>query len=70
MTIGEYIRTRRVEQAYELLAKSHLTLGEIAGACGFSDQSHFCALFKKHAGMTPAKFRRLSSDLRPAELVR
>jgi AraC family transcriptional regulator len=72
MTIGEYIRTRRVEHASELLAKSHLSLAEIAAACGFSDQSHFCALFKKHSGMTPAKFRKLSTDvpLRPAELVR
>lgn len=72
MTIGEYIRTRRVEHASELLSKSHLSLAEIASACGFSDQSHFCALFKKHSGMTPAKFRRLSTDLplRPAELKR
>ncbi|HEX5227490.1 MAG TPA: helix-turn-helix transcriptional regulator [Bryobacteraceae bacterium] len=63
MTIGEFVRTRRVERASELLSKSHLSLAEIAAACGFSDQSHFCALFKKHSGMTPAKFRRLSSDM-------
>jgi AraC-like DNA-binding protein len=71
MTIGEFIRTRRVEHASELLSKSNLSLAEIASACGFSDQSHFCALFKKHSGMTPAKYRRLSTDLpmRPAELA-
>jgi len=61
-TIGEFVRTRRVEHASELLAKSHLSLAEIASACGFSDQSHFCALFKKHSGMTPARFRKLSTD--------
>lgn len=72
MTIGEFIRTRRVEQASELLSKSNLSLAEIASACGFSDQSHFCALFKKHSGMTPAKFRKLSSDssLHPVASVR
>jgi AraC family transcriptional regulator len=61
MTIGEYIRKRRIERASELLSSSELSLAEIASACGFSDQSHFCALFKKHSGMTPAKFRNLSA---------
>lgn len=62
MTIGEYIRRRRVEHASELLSNSDLSLAEIASACGFSDQSHFCALFKKHSGLTPAKFRKLAGD--------
>jgi AraC family transcriptional regulator len=57
MTVGEYIRKRRIEHASELLSTSELSLSEIATACGFSDQSHFCALFRKHSGMTPAKFR-------------
>lgn len=57
MTIGEYIRKRRIEHASELLSKSEVPLAEIASACGFADQSHFCALFKKYSGMTPAKFR-------------
>lgn len=60
MTIGEYIRKRRVERASELLSKSELSLAQIASACGFSDQSHFCALFRKHCGVTPAKFRKLA----------
>ena len=61
MTIGEYIRKRRIEHASELLSNSELPMAEIASTCGFSDQSHFCALFKKHSGMTPAKFRDLSA---------
>jgi AraC family transcriptional regulator len=69
MTIGEYIRKRRIEHASELLSHSELSLAEIASTCGFSDQSHFCALFRKHCGMTPAKFRDLSgaSSRRPAK---
>ncbi len=62
MTIGAYIRKRRVERASELLSKSELSLAEIANACGFSDQSHFCALFRKHCGVTPAKFRKLAGE--------
>lgn len=60
MTIGEFIRKRRIEHASQLLAHSELSMLEIASTCGFSDQSHFCALFKKHWGTTPAKFRNLS----------
>jgi AraC family transcriptional regulator len=65
MTIGEYIRKRRIEHASELLTNSELSLAEIANTCGFSDQSHFSALFKKYSGMTPAKFRDVSSPAWP-----
>jgi len=56
-TIGEYIRKRRIEHASHLLANTGTPLSEIALLCGFSDQSHFCAMFKSHTGITPAKFR-------------
>jgi len=56
-TIGEYIRKRRIEHASYLLTSTSTPLSEIALTCGFSDQSHFCAMFKSHTGLTPAKFR-------------
>jgi AraC-like DNA-binding protein/quercetin dioxygenase-like cupin family protein len=59
-TIGEFIRKRRIEHACQLLAASDTSLSEIALVCGFSDQSHFCAMFKSHTGLTPAKFRDMS----------
>jgi AraC-like DNA-binding protein len=61
ITIGEYVRKRRIEHASDLLSNSLMPMAEIANTCGFSDQSHFCALFKKYSGMTPAKFRDLSA---------
>ena len=57
-TVGELIRRRRVEHACDLLAHSDLSLAEIALACGFSDQSHFSMMFKRHTGITPSKFRK------------
>jgi len=60
-TIGEFIRKRRIEHACKLLSNSDTALSEIALACGFSDQSHFCAMFKGHTGLTPAKFRDMSA---------
>lgn len=61
MTIGEFIRKRRIEKACHLLTNSDTPLSEIALTCGFSDQSHFCATFKTHTGLTPAKFRDMSA---------
>jgi AraC family transcriptional regulator len=70
MTVGEYMRKRRIHHASELLTRSELSLAEIASTCGFSDQSHFCALFKKHSGVTPAKFRDAAGGLtKPKKLV-
>lgn len=60
-TIGEFIRKRRIEHACHLLANSDKALSEIALLCGFSDQSHFCAMFKSHTTLTPAKFRDMSA---------
>jgi AraC family transcriptional regulator len=68
ITIGEYIRKRRIEHASGLLSNSGMPMAEIASTCGFSDQSHFCSLFKKHSGITPAKFRDLSERPRLEEL--
>jgi AraC family transcriptional regulator len=64
ITIGDYLRKRRIEHASGLLSNSGMPMAEIASTCGFSDQSHFCALFKKYSGMTPAKFRDLSERTR------
>lgn len=60
-TIGEFIRKRRVEHACALLVSSNMPLSEVALTCGFSDQSHFSAMFKTHMGLTPAKFREISA---------
>ena len=60
-TVGELIRRRRVEHACHLLAHSQTTLAEIALVCGFSDQSHFSLMFKRHMGLTPSKFRELTA---------
>jgi AraC-like DNA-binding protein len=34
-----------------------LSLAEIALGAGFSDQSHFSNLFRRHTGLSPYKFR-------------
>jgi AraC-like DNA-binding protein len=53
LSFGEYIRKLRVDKAMDLLHSGKYSQSEIAYLTGFSDQSHFIRIFKKHAGMTP-----------------
>jgi AraC family transcriptional regulator len=58
-TVGEYVRSLRIERAANQLAQTELSLAEIALGAGFSDQSHFSNLFRRHTGLSPFKFRRV-----------
>ncbi|WP_395022273.1 AraC family ligand binding domain-containing protein [Dongia sp.] len=53
-----YLVARRVTAARSLIAEG-TPLAEIAGACGFADQSHLNRHFKAHFGMTPGRYARL-----------
>ncbi|WP_417453945.1 helix-turn-helix domain-containing protein [Kiloniella sp.] len=56
----QYVLTRRVQRAKDLLGNSQKTLSSIAFQCGFSSQSHMATRFRKATGLTPRKFRQLS----------
>ncbi len=55
--ISEYIITKRVDAAKNLLMFTEYTTSEISNFLNFSSESHFIATFKKHTGITPKKFR-------------
>jgi AraC family transcriptional regulator len=57
LTIGEYVRRRRLQRATLLLRTTDLPVSVISASCGFYDQSHFTRLFRRHRGVTPARFR-------------
>jgi AraC-like DNA-binding protein len=48
----------RIEAAQDYLANSTAPLAEVAGMCGFSDQSHFTRTFARHVGVSPGAWRR------------
>jgi transcriptional regulator GlxA family with amidase domain len=48
---------QRIDRAKALLRTTDLSLAETALACGFADQSHFTAAFRKLAGLTPGNYR-------------
>ncbi len=53
----ELLRQCRVDLACELLTRTETTLAEIAGRCGFCDQSYFTRVFRDIKGVTPRQFR-------------
>jgi AraC family transcriptional regulator len=57
VTPHDYVLRMRIERAKGLLTGSDLTVGEVSGAVGFADQSHFSNIFRKLTAMTPRGFR-------------
>ena len=56
---GEYVRRLRLDEAKRVLATTDRAIAEVALEAGFYDQSHFTAAFRKHVGVTPARYRRV-----------
>jgi AraC family transcriptional regulator len=61
-TIGEYVRSLRIEFARQELHTSDKPISEIAIGAGFFDQSHFARTFKLITGFPPAAFRKTFKD--------
>jgi AraC-like DNA-binding protein len=58
LTFGDYIRKLRIDKALHLLQNTSHSLSEIAYLTGFSDQSHFSRIFKKHMGQSPSYYKK------------
>ena len=58
VTVNEYIVSRRIDIAKELLQYSELPVSEIASKCGFSDQLYFSRVFSSRVGVPPTVFRK------------
>lgn len=59
VTVGEYVRERRVERARRMLAEGKRSITEIAFDLGFANPSHFSRVFSAYTGATPLEYRKL-----------
>lgn len=55
---AEEIRRVRLEKGCELLARSTMSISEIATACGFANATRFGVAFRKRFGQTPLAYRK------------
>jgi AraC family transcriptional regulator len=53
----QYLIGQRVEKAKQLLARSDLSIAEVAMECGFNSQSHLGQWFRQLTGMTPKAYQ-------------
>ena len=66
-TVCDYVRRRRIERAQQLMLLSTESLSQIALACGFADQAHYCRVFRDVVGMSPNTWRGRNMNLAPDE---
>ena len=57
VTFVEYLTTKRMERARELLRMTGKRSGEVAAEVGYKDPHYFSFLFKKTQGCTPRDYR-------------
>ncbi|MDP4097117.1 bifunctional transcriptional activator/DNA repair enzyme AdaA [Paenibacillus sp. P96] len=58
VTPVEYIQTKRINEAIDILINTNKSVTEIASLVGFSNTPYFITLFKKMMEQTPNEYRR------------
>lgn len=57
-TIITYLTELRVERAKSLLVGTNISVSEMAGLLGYTDENYFGKVFKKQTGLSPLQFRK------------
>jgi len=65
-TPHQYVLTRRIERAQELLRNTDHSVTEISLEVGFRSLGSFSAAFHRMAGMTPTAYRAAAAGFAPA----
>ncbi|ASA23495.1 AraC family transcriptional regulator [Paenibacillus donghaensis] len=58
MNVTNYINTKRIIRAKEMLLHSNVTINVISDQCGYDTPTHFYRVFKSLTGVTPNKYRK------------
>ena len=56
MTPKQFLIDIRINKAKQLLSEGVLKINAVASNCGFSNQYHFCRVFKEKTGITPTEY--------------
>ncbi len=58
LTVGNYLNSRRINEAKQLLRFTKEPIGSIAVSCGIPDVNYFTKVFTKYESMTPSAYRK------------
>jgi len=61
LSLGEYLRHLRLQEAVAMMRHSQASLTEVALSCGFGSSSAFSRAFAAWAGSSPRAFRKVAS---------
>lgn len=61
-SLGRYLIDSRLNRAMSLLAEGGLNVKEVAEKCGYASAFSFGHIFRKHAGVSPAKYRKMRME--------
>ena len=61
-TFINYVTDRRLDRTKKLLVETDLSIKEIAGQTGYSDQNYFSRQFKNKFGISPTDFRNTNNQ--------
>lgn len=57
-TISNYVLSRRITRAKQLIRFSDMTMDEIAAAVGMNDANYFSRAFRKIEGVSPTEYQK------------
>ena len=57
-TPAEYIKSRRLNKAYDLIKTTKLPVNKVAEKCGIPDYNYFSKIFKRKFGFSPRELRK------------
>lgn len=61
ITFQDYVISKRMDHAADLLRKTDFSISEISEMCGYEDVKYFSKLCKKTLGIKPSEYRKLYS---------
>ncbi len=57
IAFNEYVTYMRINRAKYLLKNYRQSIGEVSAACGFTETSYFCRVFRRVTKLTPSVYR-------------
>jgi AraC-like DNA-binding protein len=65
MTVVQYVALQRIETAKFMMLNTQERINDVAQLTGFASAASFCNVFRKHTGLSPNEFRRVTQRKAP-----